>query len=187
MVFTFQIMTIIASLAFVATANYPTSTFCHLQPRSTVLPPLTTPPRFSKQDRALHASTLPKPSDASAPGSKGKDGANDATHHVVIQGISSGVNCQNSFLEDPLSTSSHIEHEPTLVEQVQAREQALQTQQTNEKITIAGIMLFLSLAVGSVLKYSPPGCWRYYLAGGICASTSHAITTPIDVVKVRGT
>jgi hypothetical protein len=135
----------------------------------------------------LHASTLPKPSDASAPGSKGKDGANDATHHVVIQGISSGVNCQNPFLEDPLSTSSHIEHEPTLVEQVQAREQALQTQQTNEKITIAGIMLFLSLAVGSVLKYSPPGCWRYYLAGGICASTSHAITTPIDVVKVRGT
>ncbi|EED92364.1 predicted protein, partial [Thalassiosira pseudonana CCMP1335] len=26
---------------------------------------------------------------------------------------------------------------------------------------------------------------RYYLAGGICASTSHAVTTPIDVVKTR--
>lgn len=27
--------------------------------------------------------------------------------------------------------------------------------------------------------------WRYFLAGGICAATSHGITTPIDVVKVN--
>lgn len=27
--------------------------------------------------------------------------------------------------------------------------------------------------------------WRYFLAGGICAATSHGITTPIDVVKTR--
>jgi len=27
--------------------------------------------------------------------------------------------------------------------------------------------------------------WRYFLAGGICAATSHGITTPIDVIKTR--
>lgn len=27
--------------------------------------------------------------------------------------------------------------------------------------------------------------WRYFLAGGLCAATSHGITTPIDVVKTR--
>ena len=27
--------------------------------------------------------------------------------------------------------------------------------------------------------------WRFFLAGGICAATSHGITTPIDVVKTR--
>jgi len=27
--------------------------------------------------------------------------------------------------------------------------------------------------------------WRYFAAGGICAATSHGITTPIDVVKTR--
>ena len=27
--------------------------------------------------------------------------------------------------------------------------------------------------------------WRFFLAGGLCAATSHAITTPIDVVKTK--
>ena len=27
--------------------------------------------------------------------------------------------------------------------------------------------------------------WRYFVAGGICAATSHGITTPIDVVKTK--
>lgn len=27
--------------------------------------------------------------------------------------------------------------------------------------------------------------WRYFVAGGVCAATSHGITTPIDVVKTR--
>lgn len=50
---------------------------------------------------------------------------------------------------------------------------------------LAKITVLFSLVVLVVLKMSPSGSWRYYLAGGICASTSHAITTPIDVVKVR--
>jgi len=32
---------------------------------------------------------------------------------------------------------------------------------------------------------SGPGAWRYYLAGGICATISHSFTTPIDVIKTR--
>lgn len=27
--------------------------------------------------------------------------------------------------------------------------------------------------------------WRYFVAGGLCAATSHGITTPIDVIKTR--
>ncbi len=55
----------------------------------------------------------------------------------------------------------------------------------NEQVLLAGAVVSFILAVATVLKLSPSGCWRYYLAGGICASTSHALTTPIDVVKVR--
>ena len=29
-----------------------------------------------------------------------------------------------------------------------------------------------------MVSLSGPGAWRYYLAGGICASTSHTVTTP---------
>jgi Mitochondrial carrier protein len=27
--------------------------------------------------------------------------------------------------------------------------------------------------------------WRYFVAGGICAATSHGITTPLDVIKTK--
>ena len=27
--------------------------------------------------------------------------------------------------------------------------------------------------------------WRFFLAGGLCAATSHGLTTPIDVVKTK--
>lgn len=30
-----------------------------------------------------------------------------------------------------------------------------------------------------------PECWRFFLAGGVCAAISHTIPTPIDVVKTR--
>ena len=50
---------------------------------------------------------------------------------------------------------------------------------------LAKVTVLFSVVVFTLLKMSPSGSWRYYLAGGICASTSHAITTPIDVVKVR--
>eukprot|EP00547_Thalassionema_nitzschioides_P000717 CAMPEP_0194216416 /NCGR_PEP_ID=MMETSP0156-20130528/18932_1 /TAXON_ID=33649 /ORGANISM="Thalassionema nitzschioides, Strain L26-B" /LENGTH=303 /DNA_ID=CAMNT_0038945179 /DNA_START=588 /DNA_END=1499 /DNA_ORIENTATION=+ len=42
-----------------------------------------------------------------------------------------------------------------------------------------------SLVIGYILLVSRGGGWRYYLAGGLCAAISHAVATPIDVVKTR--
>lgn len=50
-------------------------------------------------------------------------------------------------------------------------------------VTLMSAAMFMAFA--ELMSISGPGAWRYFLAGGICASTSHAITTPIDVVKVR--
>jgi len=52
----------------------------------------------------------------------------------------------------------------------------------------AGIVLFTGLAVSAFLTLilkSAPGSWRFFLAGGLCAATSHTIPTPVDVVKTR--
>ena len=57
---------------------------------------------------------------------------------------------------------------------------------TADKIQLAATVAVMIMAFGGLIHISGPGMWRYYLAGGICAATSHAITTPIDVVKVRG-
>ena len=51
----------------------------------------------------------------------------------------------------------------------------------------AGIVIFTGLAVSAFLTLilkSAPGSWRFFLAGGLCAATSHTIPTPVDVVKV---
>ena len=51
----------------------------------------------------------------------------------------------------------------------------------------AGIAIFTGLAVSAFLTLilkSAPGSWRFFLAGGLCAATSHTIPTPVDVVKV---
>ena len=54
--------------------------------------------------------------------------------------------------------------------------------------TDKGILcLALGLLASSLfllLTLSGPGSWRYFMAGGICAAVSHALPTPIDVVKV---
>lgn len=56
---------------------------------------------------------------------------------------------------------------------------------TQDKLALGGgIAVVISLLLG-LLKLSSTGSWRYFLAGGVCAAVSHAIPTPIDVVKVR--
>lgn len=53
-----------------------------------------------------------------------------------------------------------------------------------DKALLASFTGLAAAAVGILLACSAPGAWRYFLAGGICAATSHAIPTPIDVIKV---
>jgi len=48
-------------------------------------------------------------------------------------------------------------------------------------LTITSMFMASALLVIS----SGAGAWRYYLAGGICATFSHSFTTPIDVIKTR--
>jgi solute carrier family 25 (mitochondrial phosphate transporter), member 3 len=49
-----------------------------------------------------------------------------------------------------------------------------------------GLAIFFTLlAVVGLIKQSGPGSWRYYLAGAICATSSHVIPVPIDTVKTR--
>jgi len=48
-------------------------------------------------------------------------------------------------------------------------------------LTIVSMLMACTLLVVS----SGAGAWRYYLAGGICATISHSFTTPIDVIKTR--
>ena len=46
-------------------------------------------------------------------------------------------------------------------------------------VSLAGILLLL------ITKSTLDGSWRYFLAGGLCACFSHAVATPIDVIKTR--
>jgi hypothetical protein len=49
------------------------------------------------------------------------------------------------------------------------------------------IVAFFGFATAILAKFvvsSSPGSWRYFLAGGLCAASSHAIPTPVDVIKV---
>lgn len=92
----------------------------------------------------------------------------------------------NDLVEDSVSTSTETDLAPTSSNKLDT----IDTTTTNtvarkqERTFFAKIAVLFSVVVLAVLKISPSGSWRYYLAGGICASTSHAITTPIDVVKV---
>ena len=53
-----------------------------------------------------------------------------------------------------------------------------------DKVSLTVIGLAGLLAFSLLLTLSGPGSWRFFLAGGLCAASSHAIPTPIDVVKV---
>ncbi len=55
---------------------------------------------------------------------------------------------------------------------------------TYDKAVLMSFTGLAAVAVGVLLMHSAPGAWRYFLAGGICAATSHAIPTPVNVVKV---
>ena len=53
-----------------------------------------------------------------------------------------------------------------------------------DKVFIGGTCIAVALSLYGIIFLTAPGAWRYFCAGGICAATSHAIPTPIDVIKV---
>ena len=54
-----------------------------------------------------------------------------------------------------------------------------------DKVSMAAAGITGITAFALLILVSGPGSWRFFLAGGLCAAASHAIPTPIDVVKVR--
>jgi solute carrier family 25 phosphate transporter 3 len=69
-------------------------------------------------------------------------------------------------------------------EQYQKQKRKMEKRLNNRiKVSIATLSVFTAFFLLVVL--SGPGQWRYYLAGGICAAVSHAVTTPVDVIKTR--
>jgi Mitochondrial carrier protein len=54
-----------------------------------------------------------------------------------------------------------------------------------DKAVLGGTCMLAAFFLYAIIVMTAPGAWRYFCAGGICAATSHAIPTPIDVIKVR--
>lgn len=54
-----------------------------------------------------------------------------------------------------------------------------------DKFVMAGSLIAAIFSAYALISFLAPGSWRFFAAGGICAATSHAIPTPIDVVKTR--
>ena len=134
-------------------------------------------------------------SSVSALGLTGKTSADETINLPILNGDvpSEDNNEQLSHEENNLckeSTSTSAESDSPLRPHSKSpstsenNETTYTAAQREDRAFFARVTVLFSIVVLAVLRMSPSGCWRYYLAGGICASTSHAITTPIDVVKV---
>jgi hypothetical protein len=55
---------------------------------------------------------------------------------------------------------------------------------TGDKVALTAMGAGAFFSFYFLLAFSGPGAWRFFLAGGLCAAASHAVPTPIDVVKV---
>jgi hypothetical protein len=53
-----------------------------------------------------------------------------------------------------------------------------------DKTLVLGSIGAFGVLLYKFVMASSPGSWRYFLAGGLCAASSHAIPTPVDVIKV---
>eukprot|EP00956_Cyclotella_meneghiniana_P044506 scaffold320763_cov76-Cyclotella_meneghiniana.AAC.1 len=171
----------INSLAFAAARNNCMQpSFCH-------------PNALTHRSTALHASIVPKKPNRVI-GSLAGETIEGTTHNLILNGDHKNIlspelinGAHNHVKDTDMETTSKelLIDTPKPISNAQKKYQPLKPQNHGDKLAIAAITAFLFLAVGAISTYSPAGCWRYYLAGGICASTSHAITTPIDVVKTR--
>ena len=110
-----------------------------------------------------------------------------APKNIELQGIG---NAHNNLINNHESDKDHIES--INVEAGSHEKNSLQSSIVSEsnnkqinKRKVAGATSAMLAASSALILLSGKGAWRYYLAGGICAAISHAVTTPIDVIKVR--
>jgi hypothetical protein len=95
---------------------------------------------------------------------------------------------QHNAIAFPFQASSSMEEASVVRDDLLATQKAPSVEHTHvtttDKALLAATLGFLASALYLLLSMSGPGSWRYFLAGGICAALSHAVPTPVDVVKV---
>jgi hypothetical protein len=104
-----------------------------------------------------------------------------AAHSVLFRPQCIGMKCRATISRDSsrlLSKKSYESHHlfPDFFPEVGIS--------PKDRALLVAMSAAVVAAFAALLSVSGVGAWRYFLAGGICAATSHAITTPIDVVKV---
>mmetsp|Transcript_10955 Transcript_10955/g.12259 ORF Transcript_10955/g.12259 Transcript_10955/m.12259 type:complete len:436 (+) Transcript_10955:51-1358(+) len=103
----------------------------------------------------------------------------------------------SSFINDIANDEMMLSSSLIIIKEDKEEEESNNDSSTNEKSTSISSKEkrdpTLLMKMGSLLLVAASflwvivsfGGWKYYLAGGLCAGISHAIATPIDVVKTR--
>lgn len=90
---------------------------------------------------------------------------------------------------DPLSYEEDCQHVGYNQQQLDygtwAKEEPTDHVTLADKVSMTAAFSVVIASFALLLFASGPGSWRFFLAGGLCAAASHAIPTPIDVVKTR--
>lgn len=119
-------------------------------------------------------------------GTNNNDDVNDTTQFTMNDGrLDVHHTTHNSNAISPshpqyMSPIEIVDEEEEMRRKKQKR--TLKKKSNRIKVSVAVSSMFAAFL--TLILMSGPGQWRYYLAGGICAAISHAITTPVDVIKV---
>jgi len=103
------------------------------------------------------------------------------TEHAENEDVQSLKISSMSDGEDVMSESLVANGE----DEKRKRKKRLKKMRESNRMKVSLALAAILSAFWTIIYSSGVGAWRYYLAGGICAAVSHAITTPIDVIKTR--
>jgi len=110
----------------------------------------------------------------------------EAKHYNLPKAISprnieNTLKSGNKDFIDSIETTSRSSTEAT----INNNESIHRSEKSENKKKVTAVVTALLAACSAMIAFSGKGAWRYYLAGGICAAFSHAVTTPVDVIKTR--
>ncbi len=109
--------------------------------------------------------------------------SNDSNIATIHLGSAAALHSHHS-IQPQSSDNLYMDPIEIIDDETRQKEKRKLKKRTNRmKVSATVSVMFTSLLL--LIYLSGPGQWRYYLAGGICAAISHAITTPVDVIKVR--